>query len=305
MAARLSLPLKRAPLTETAGNAPHTVDGKRGKSVELPFEYPKDNVKVPKRSLVEALYQQTAETEDQKELAEAGLLSFQHVLLPAVAYQEEAALKDLQAKVQRDCPEHKRLLEQTRQATYEAVHAAMKAVEKSREARKSEKDACWKKLAEEREEAHKLALEKWQRESELKRSQEMSELQKSYPKNVEAWREVAYLMTELNKLGKEERQWAQAKEQLENEATVKGQQEPLVVDVAGEESPVDQVNQSLEDITLSAIRVQQALRQVSGVVAESQRMRKELYQRYKRDHQFHGYQSHDPKGLLRALSQDP
>lgn len=312
-------PLKAA--NQLPDNATAHGSNKRPKVAVPVLEYPAQ-VDVPSRGLVQVLFEQAAGG-DQQVLADAGLLSFERVLLPAIAVQEEAALKKLQAVVQRDEPERAGQVESCRKAVYDSVGAAMRAVAACREARKpveQEREAVWAAERLEKEQALKNQVAAAaEQEEELKQMDRLTakhELKKKLPKNQELWREVAYLMTELSKLQKEERLWRQAQQTLEErEAELQVQEveaekkaaEQAKQEPEEEQPPVEEigmVQQTIQDLQLSSVRIQQALEVVSGIVTESDQVRKELYHRYRKDHQFHGYPGiKDPKGLLSVLSQ--
>lgn len=290
------------------------------------------NILLPSRGLVQSLYEEALKGEsdcsDQVYLRDAGLLSLEQVLLPAVAYQEEQGLKQLQAVVQRDCPGHKSAVVATRKAVYDSVGAACSAVAASRETTRAAADAAreveWREQRELMNEQRKRVLETAaQRQAEAieaAKQQRKRELQKKLPANQELWREVAYLMTELTKLSQEERQWNLASENLMAQEAALARQEAAVhaaqqeaetsVNVTSDEElapPIEQIIQvadTAEDIALSVQRIRSALQIVSQTVVTSEQARRDLYQQYVTDHQFQGYQGvQDPKGLLKALSQ--
>jgi hypothetical protein len=314
-----------------------------------PLVYP-TTVPVPSREIVQSLFEEAiqssknnTETEDddkkltdQQSLAEtdAGLLSFTQVLLPAAAYCEEQALKQLQAVVQRDYPgtESIETVKMCRKAVYDGVSAAMRAAQASRVTRHTvdqEREAAWRQDAADKAERERdSAAQLQQQEDEchtFELSRQKAELKNKLPRNQELWREVAYLMTEISKLAKEERLWQQAEQNLAaaEQELDRQEQEQLELeqkDQAGVDNNADDgdnetstntstpefamVEQTIEDITLSSIRIQQALKIVSGIITESDQVRKDLYRRYRQDHQFHGYPGiKNPKGLLKALSQ--
>jgi hypothetical protein len=288
--------------------------------VETVIEYPKQ-VGIPSKSLVFSLYEQAMTTEgsDQMELAEAGLLSLEQVLLPAAAYQEDEALKKVQAVVQRDHPDKVDSIVACRKAVYDCVGAAMTAVVSAREARRPAELAYLESVEEAKQTAlqhEKLLTERMAEQIEqmaaMERAKRLREAVKKLPRNQELWREVVYLMTEMSKLQKEERLWKESAERLARRAQEVAEQHDTAVvdddmheeDVAQVDPDMDKVTQTVDDITISSVRINKALQIVSNIAIESDRVRKELYHRYRRDHQFHGYQGvKDPKGLLRALSQ--
>lgn len=309
-----------------------------------PLVYP-ISVRIPSRSLIQYIFEEAMNntntemddfTKDQKSLANAGLLSLTDVLLPAAAHCEEEALKKLQAVVQRDQPALTGTVIQCRKAIYDCVGAAMRAAVESREKRlvaDEQREANWQaerelKAAAEREKEVQIAKQEEDFRL-LALESKKNELKKKLPRNQELWREVAYLMTEISKLQKEERSWQQAEQDLiqrekeldlqeEQQLALEEQQQQKDQEMADAgntasgdtEQDANQISEetamvleTIEDITLSSIRIQQALKVVSGIITESDQVRKGLYHRYK-DFQFQGYPgSKNPKGLLQALSQ--
>jgi hypothetical protein len=187
----------------------------------------------------------------------------------------------------------------------EAKQAAIQQEEKrqAREIRKQEKE-------QEREiRAQKRAVERAAERERRKR-----ELKKKHPQNVELWREVALLQSELTKIEKEEKMWKETEANLNNresELAIREQEaqqeepaEPLVESNEKDDLEI-QVDHAVEDITLSSLRIQQALRLVSNLVTQSNATQKELFENYTKDHQFHGYRGvNNPKALIRALAMD-
>jgi hypothetical protein len=121
-------------------------------------------------------------------------------------------------------------------------------------------------------------------------------------------------MTELNKLHREERQWKDTEEDisqreiemkaLEEKKNSDSDEEPADTEIEISTDKITKIEQTVEDITLSAVRIEQALHVVSGIIIESDKVRKDLYRRYKTDFQFHRYPGvKNPKGILRALTQ--
>lgn len=284
------------------------------------FSYPMSGIPKPSRSLIQTLYELAEPTDDQQTLTEAGILSLQHVLLPAIAYQEDQVLKQVQAKVQRDCPDQKPVVEQCRKAVYDCISVAMHSVQLNRQARRvqeMEREQQWeseRELAREQQRQEEMRLaERQAQERELARIKRKAELAKKLPRNQALWREMVYLMTEISKLEKEERLWNEAQdkinEQLNHVCNLKEMEPSINTEHADSRvvtsCPVlDSISQSVQDITLATTRIQQALHVVDKITAESDQVRRDLYNRYRMDHQFHGYQGvKDPKGLLRALSQ--
>ena len=304
------------------------------KSMEMSFP---SQSKFPSRSLVQELYDEAISSDvnegeglDQRKLCDAGLLSFEQVLLPAVAYQEEQMLKEWQSIVQRNGSKaQKSTVIGLRKAVYSGIGAACAAVRKSRESRAiqdREREIKWQK---EIEEKRVMAEEQRQKQKEIIDNeyrdalrQRQRDLQKKLPANQEVWREVAYLMTELAKLSNEERQWQNVAAQYldRTEADIVEQEKQLQnlsqnlelsehavqIDVPSEtvQQIVDAVTDSASDIAFAVDRIRNALHHVSNTVTECEQSRQQLYHQYVSNHQFYGYQGvHDPKGLLKVLSQ--
>jgi uncharacterized protein YoxC len=300
--------------------------------------YPSQS-KCPSRSLVQALYDEAIssnvdngeETVDQIELSDAGLLSFEQVLLPAVAYQEEQMLKDWQSIVQRDGSKaQKAIVIALRKAVYSGIGAACAAARTSRQNRAiqdQEREMKWQKELQEQQ-----AMEEDQRQKQKEiidteyreaLRQRQRDLQKKLPANLEVWREMAYLMTELTKLSNEERQWHHVSTQyldrievdlIEQEKQLEThlQQNQEISELAADVNVpgktlvqmVDTVTDTVSDVTFAVDRIRNALRHVSDTVTECEQSRQQLYHQYVSNHQFYGYQGvHNPKGLLKILSQ--
>ena len=291
--------------------------------------YP-DVVEIPSKSLIRALYDSAVSQEGshQNQLDEAGsgLLSLEEVLLPAVAREEENALKAIQAKAQRDSPELVEALKMCRRAIYECVESGIVCARAARLKREAEERQHQLRLALEREE--ELERRRVEREEELQRRRMLRaelekeanertkhEMKKKLPKNVEMWKEVAFLMTELAKIRKEERMWTDTDRNLDVEIELLSRQqhhkkskenEPdlKILSNIGEEVN-ERVESAIEDISLSSLRIQRASQLVANSIDEANVARLELFTKYTNDHQFHGYAGvNDPKSLIRILSQD-
>jgi len=326
--------------TDDSSSSPAPPCSKRSKvestsattSILLP--YPTE-IPLPSRGLIQSLYEEAVKSSssslddentnnnrhDQRYLSDAGLLSFEQVLLPALAYQEEQALKtQLQAVTQRDHPALKPAVVHTRKAVYEAVGAACRAVQGHVAAvrcpAQREREAAWRCQIQH-------AQEQEADRTEAARQQRKRALQKQLPANQELWREIAYLMTESGKLALEQKQWETAAVQLEQRQTALEEQEKKKEEAAAallasssNKNPEDddkakmvapeleQVAATAAEVRVSAVRIRSALDIVRDTVQKTETARQALYAQYVRDHQFYGYQgAHDAKGLLRALSQ--
>lgn len=290
------------------------------------LQYPTE-IPLPSRDIVRTMYETAIQNaDDQVHLDGTGLLSLEQVILPAVYASEDVALQQLQAVVQRDCPQHTDAVEATRWALYEFVGAGCDAVVQSREARAkhdADREAQWQR---EREEA----AQRRQRQIETRAQQHAAaveeakqakkwELQKKLPANQELWREIAFLTKELTELSTIERQWEIAAEKLtvqeaalaeqEGEAMAEAEAKRSVMDDhAGEQilAPVEQIVKLVEtatDITVAAQRIQGALQIVNQTVVDCEQARSELCEQYKIEQMFHGYQRDGIKEIVRFFSQ--
>lgn len=287
-------------------------------------------VEIPSKGLIRALYESAISQEGshQNQLDEAGfgLLSLEDVLLPAVAREEENALKAVQAKAQRDTPEAVEALKMCRRAIYECVESGIVCARAARLKREAEEMQRQLQLKQERDE--EIERRRVEREEELQRrrirraeiqkeekERTKHEMKKKLPKNVEMWQEVAFLMTELAKIRKEERMWTETERNLDLEIELlstqhhhmKSREDEAEIETMscfGEEVK-ERVESAVEDISLSSLRIQRASQLVVNAIEEANVARSELFTKYTNDHQFHGYAGvNDPKSLIRILSQD-
>jgi hypothetical protein len=317
-----------------APSSEHQRSAKRMKATVAPstpaklIHYPSD-VAVPSRSAIKALYEKAMEnpgSNQAKALDGTGILSLEDVLIPAVMQQQVDAVKKTQARVQRDARGFVPALQGCRRALYETAQVGIEAAREARVVREREQAKADAIRAEERrlarEEAAKLKQEaaKRRREERLQKKaadkeQRKHDMKRKLPRNVELWREVALLMTELSKLQKEERLWKEADQtladrekelMLREEQKAKAWEAELAMDHKDDNKEhefQEYVNQAMQDITLSSIRVEQAVQLVSNLMAETDAMHQELARKYREDHQFHGYRGVDnPKSLIRALT---
>jgi hypothetical protein len=260
------------------------------------------------------------------------------VLLPAIAYQQEQAIKKVQAKIQRDRPELKSILVHGRKYIYNSIGYAIIASEKSRlqrTQRNREVEGHWK-----REEAERIAKEKRQiaeekarqkvervKLRELQRLKKQRELKKKHPQNFEIWKEVAFLMSELTQLQQDESKWEQAlkelnrrEQELTNQETIIDQSKQTEIEATNkagndqekeastndlsETRDVVRVTKCIEDIILSTTQIEAGLKVAKEIVTNVETTRKDIYKEYTEHHQFHGYQGiNNPKALIFALSQ--
>jgi hypothetical protein len=296
------------------------------------YSYPLD-IPGPSRDLVQDLFIMATsdEHDDPARIAKAGLLSLEKVILPAVCHSQNAALKRVQAVIQRDGKmngttgtDHqldkqgqiwKDHFVACRQAVHDATAVAMHAVAENRVSQRIPAEE--RRIKEEWEPAQQEQVRTKEEKARQAREAARVAATQRWPQNQAAWREIAYLMTERAKLLKDEKQWHKSKEAFSEERDkevelLRSQETPVVQDAnsglpEGGPSARDKVNslaQTVEAISISTKRIQRALHEISNVVTESDDTRKELYHRYTRDYQFRRYPGvHDAHGLLKALSQ--
>lgn len=279
---------------------------------------------------------ENGETLDQVELDEAyaSMLSFEDVLLPSIGHCENHALKQMQKRVQRDLPDQVGIVVAGRVLVGSCIAKAIKAATASRLERHvfdRQREQMWtderRAKRDENRKARAQAAES-RRESEVKKLElqtlkEKREAQKKFLPNQELWREVAFLMTESSKLERECQLWKQAEALLDERENDMETKEKLYAEekqkqngpdsMVGEEkendrdvaAPIEALQRSTEEIMCSSNQIQATLKMVTDLMLDSAKLRKDLYRRYRNDHQFEGYRGvNDPKGLIRILSQD-
>lgn len=154
---------------------------------------------------------------------------------------------------------------------------------------------------------------------------------RSLPRNKELYREMAALLKDQNRLQREEKKWEEAGQKLavqqveverriqtlaaEREANGGMEEEDVAGGGTVTSRDVEQsrhlaevversTRNAIDDILTSAGRVESTLTEVAALVEESDAVRRELYGKYRTDHQFHGYRGNkNTKGLIVALSQ--
>ena len=309
---------------------------KRKKTVAPAFPavtYPA-SIPIPSKRVIRELYKASVEgceeaneiesTEkkhynDQHHLTPAGVLSFETILLPAIGLEEEKALKQVQAKVQRDAPEYKFVMENCRRLVRKSIRNAMEEVQSSRSIRnkrqeeRKEQQIIDAKLAREmkqralKEEQDRLAEERAQKK-ETARVVKRRNLTREHPRNQELWKEIVYLTSSIAQLEKEERMWIQVEQdmtQLDSDLEEGSSKSSEEIVVHAKKNPLQiKTEEKVNDMILTSTRIQKGLEMIMKLAAESEVTRKELYSKYKKDHVFRGYQSvHNPKSMIRFLSQ--
>jgi hypothetical protein len=262
-------------------------------------------------------------------LKSAGILSLEQVLLPALGLQEERALKQVQAKIQRDAPEYKFVMEKCRHIVRQSIINAIVAVQTSRSERmqcqnerRQQKALEFQKALEARElarrEERKRKAEERKHKREIAKAEKKRMLTRQHPKNLGLWKEVVFLTSSISQLEKEERMWLQAEQDLIRLGGI--QETAMKCAVSGQENqsmtpqtvvlhaPKHQLHieteRKLKDIILASTRIQNGIGMILKLLEESDKVQQELYENYRNDHVFHGYHEiNNPKGMIRFLSQ--
>jgi hypothetical protein len=182
------------------------------------------------------------------------------------------------------------------------------AMEEARENRKREiMDALRRRVQEQK------------RQREVEKLEQKNRLKQNLPKNRKLWKEVVFLTSSISQLEREERLWIQADMDLK-QLEGNGDHENISV---GHESAHDKENSSpmiltmekhslhseaerkVKDIVMASDRIQKGLGMILELLKESEQVRSCLYEKYRKDHLFQGYQSiENPKGMIRFLSQN-
>ncbi|KAL3909415.1 MAG: hypothetical protein SGILL_008097 [Bacillariaceae sp.] len=266
---------------------------------------------------------------DQQYLKPAGVLSFEQVMLPALGLEEERALKLVQSKIQRDAPEYKFIMENCRRLVRQSMSEAISAVNQNRQGRVMQQAERRRVRALEvvqareirkqgRLAAQELELQDLQRQQENSRAKKKQTLIRSLPKNQELWKEVVFLTSSIARLEKEQRLWVQADKDLKQLEGIGMEGDGVKSDIGKENTssrPVvlqskknslqKEAERKVGDILMASDRIQKGLGMVLTLLKDSEEVRKELYEKYRKDHMFQGYQSiNDPKGVIRFLSQN-
>jgi len=304
-------------------------------SADVVFQigYPNVRCLPPKATLKDLLEKAlTDPRSDQSILQAAGILSMEQVLLPAIALHEEAALKQIQAKIQRDHPLYKPTVEAGRRLIRASIRNAIVAVQASRQRRLEDQvvrrqEAVEHQLAEraarlgELVRQRKAEIERQREEAKMAREQRFRNLQRQYPRNKDLWKEIVVLTRSRTQLEKEERLWGEAKKQQE-EYRSKRMNQRITAEDENDSAAIanavrttedfgeitilrERTEASVKDIVLASKRIQQGLSLALNILRDSEKARKQLYKEYRENHHFNGYQGvNDPKGLIRFLSQD-
>lgn len=154
------------------------------------------------------------------------------------------------------------------------------------------------------------------------REKRKKEQKKNLSKNKELWREVMVLMTDLTRIEKERKFWSSIdvdsltmREQSSSCAIINPSVSIDDNNIADDNEDQKQknpqhakemeqcVNNAIDDVILSANRINDALSSIGSLMKESNDIRIEMNEKYKNDHKFYGYLGvKDPKALIRGLT---
>lgn len=307
---------------------------------ENAFAFPHDSIPAPSTKTMLSFHDKAVANgivshQYQLNRAGANCLSVQEVIWPSIAYETTAVLKREQAKAQRNIKEGMpdsqgkevvKAIETCRRVVKSCTSAAVKAIgEAWRDREKERERARVETLAKERErqrldrkQAKKERKEARSRARRERYERQRREKTRNHPRNKELWQEVTKLMMDIQKLEKEERLWKEASAEVARmeehyhppkkmvlESIAEGEAQSLVdeVDHADVESTGTRL---VQDVTMATERINWMLKSVSLAMDESERLRKEAYDKYQYDGlKFYGYPKvDDSKGLFMALSME-
>ena len=303
---------------------------------ENAFVFPSDSIPLPRIKTLRVFHDQAISIgspshQYQLNCAGANLISLQEVILPSIAYETNAVLKQQQAKALRYADSQGKevveAIETCRKVVAKCTGEAAEMVGEAWRGREKERQKLRVERLDREEEQQrldKLNAKRGRKEARARSRQERYERQKSekqlnHPRNKELWQEVAKLMVDIQKLEKEERLWKEAL--IEVNQLVEHHQPPetMELDSIFEEKGSDELLKSVEeanlesiattlvgDVTMATERINWILNSVSLAMEESDKLRKEAYEKYQHDgHKFWGYPKvDDSKGLFIALSME-
>ncbi len=304
-------------------------------SYENTFIFPSESIPFPSPATLCLFHDQAVAIgspshQFQLNRAKTNLLSFQEVILPSIAYEINAVLKQMQSKAQRNVrdglpasegTEVVKAIETCRAVVTKCTGEAMKVAGAAWRERENKQQQLRLENIQKQEKQRRLdelAAKKERKEARARSRKERYERQKlekqrNHPRNKENWQEVAKLMVEIQKLEKEERLWNEALVEVKQLEEYHQPPEKIELDiiVQGEENgdlratdPESIANTLVGDMTLATERINWVLKSVSLAMAESDELRREAYEKYQNDgHKFYGYPMvDDPKALFKSLA---
>jgi hypothetical protein len=300
---------------------------------ENAFVFPSDSINLPRVKTLRMFHDQAISNgslshQYQLNSAGANLISLQEVLLPSIAFETNAVLKRQQAKAEWHAQkEVVETIETCRKVVIKCTGEAIAVVGEAWREREKERQRLQVerfKREEEKQRVDKLNAKKNRKEARAQSRRERYERQKSekrlnHHRNKEMWQEVAKLMVDIQKLEKEERLWKEALVEVNRLVVHHQPPEKMELDSVLDEKGNNQLLISVEkanlesiaatlvgDVTMATERINWMLKSVSLAMDESEKLRKEAYDKYQYDgHKFWGYPNvDDSKGLFIALSME-
>lgn len=311
-------------------------------SYDNAFVFPSDSIPKPSIKTLRMFHDQavavgTPSHQYQLNCANSNIVSLHEVILPAIAYEMSTVLRQMQARAQRNVKDG--MPASRGQEIVEAIETCRRLVAKCNYEAVKVAGETWRDQEATRE---KLRMERLEREVEQQRletrrakrerkeararsrqercERQKSDKQRNHPRNKELCQEILKLTGDIQMLEKEERLWKEAlvevKEMEDNlQAPERQDLDSLLGKEMGNDELVDSVaNANLEsvattlvgDVTMTTERINWMLKSVSLAMDESDKLRKEAYDKYQYDgHKFVGYPKvDDPKGLFMALSME-
>jgi hypothetical protein len=274
----------------------------------------------------------------QYQLTRAGtnLLSLQEVILPSILTETSTALKEKQAKAQRNVKDG--LPDSQGKDVVEVIEACRKLVNRCIGEAMKDAGESWRQREErraqsriERHTAHveqckanevqakRLRKEQRAQSRQMKYESAKREATRMHPRNKAMWSELANLELALQKLKADHRQWMQVKKDVDrmdatvNSTTVEKMDLDPVIDAhASGTTVMEQVGNTalehtattmVEDVTMAMNRLNWVFTSVSSAMEESDKLRTEAFTKYQTDHKMIGFsQFDDPKDLFRMVS---
>ena len=261
----------------------------------------------------------------QRQLKESGcnLLSLDEVIIPTIMMSKIKSLRTMIGKAR-----GKKDLDQVNQLQFMRsivmscstnVSHQLAAYRMNQKTEREEKRIEHKNMIlHQRAEKRKQRKERKKRQKMMERERRRKERRKNHPKNKELWREVMVLMTDLTRLEKEEKMWKSIDvETLIDDPSTRGSiistsrttsSAAMFEEKGGKvDNCALELNQNIidvvDDVTLATNRINESLSSISNLMTESNNIRSEMNEMYKRDHKFHGYLgAKDPKALIRGLA---
>lgn len=252
--------------------------------------------------------------------------SFTEVVIPTIFYAHNVQLKKMEGKAlgrgQHDIRQDVIWL---RCALKAAENSAIREVEELRatkaearrlqrlEADRSRKEKERMEREEKRQQKIQIKLAQNEKKAIIKakrKEKRRRERKTNYYKNKELWREIAGLMTDMALLEREEKMWREVNfdDKAKANSTLSPNYHASELDIAAAQFEKDNMIESdtaqniVQSITMSANRINNVLGEVSSLMEKSETMKKELYDKYRKDHKFNGYIAEkNPKALIRAM----